>query len=161
HLKKEGITLVKKHRCKEAPFTGFQTVRGSLQPLMTQSSTGNERYGLQRVSFAKYDTTFPILEVSFNYVRERTWEMAPESLQVVVIPKFDMHIHTSTLTTKELKQVIKEYCIPKDLRPRLLSLKLTMDKILLNVIRIYVEQLKQGGMRIPFSTFLLAVIKHF
>ncbi|GKA26932.1 hypothetical protein Tco_0713100 [Tanacetum coccineum] len=45
---------------------------------------------------------------------ERTWEMAPESLQAVVIPKFDMHIHTSTLTTKELKQVIKEYCIPKD-----------------------------------------------
>ncbi|GJR22118.1 hypothetical protein Tco_0890681 [Tanacetum coccineum] len=31
-------------------------------------------------------------------------ENAPESSQVVVISKFDMHIHTSTLTTKELKR---------------------------------------------------------
>ncbi|GKA09086.1 hypothetical protein Tco_0688417 [Tanacetum coccineum] len=63
--------------------------------------------------------------------------MAPESLQTMVIPKFDMHIHTSTLTTKELKQVIKEYCILTDLRPRLPSLDLTIDKLSLNVIGIY------------------------
>ncbi|GKC21579.1 hypothetical protein Tco_1023729 [Tanacetum coccineum] len=36
-----------------------------------------------------------------------------------------------------------------------------MDKLPLNVIGIYVEQLEQGGMRIPFSTFFVAVIKHF
>nr|GEV02044.1 hypothetical protein [Tanacetum cinerariifolium] len=30
-------------------------------------------------------------------------EMDPESFQALVMPKFDMHIHTSTLTTKELK----------------------------------------------------------
>ncbi|GJV17145.1 hypothetical protein Tco_1362468 [Tanacetum coccineum] len=88
-------------------------------------------------------------------------EMAPKSLQVVVIPKFDVHIHTSTLTTKELKQVIKEFCISADLRPRLPSPDLTMDKLPLIVIGIYVEQLDQGRMMIPFSTFLLAVIKQF
>ncbi|GKB80567.1 hypothetical protein Tco_0947462 [Tanacetum coccineum] len=48
-----------------------------------------------------------------------------------------------------------------DLRPRLPSPELTMDKLPLNVIGIYVEQLEQGGMRIPFSNFLLALIKHF
>ncbi|GKF01068.1 hypothetical protein Tco_0027991 [Tanacetum coccineum] len=83
-------------------------------------------------------------------------EMAPKSLQVVVIPKFDVHIHTSTLTTKELKQAIKEFCISTVPSP-----DLTMDKLPLIVIGIYVEQLDQGRMMIPFSTFLLAVIKQF
>ncbi|GKC71974.1 hypothetical protein Tco_1117857 [Tanacetum coccineum] len=46
-------------------------------------------------------------------------EMAPESSQTVVMPKFDMHIYTSTLTAKELKEVVTEYCIPSDLHPRL------------------------------------------
>ncbi|GJT94123.1 retrovirus-related pol polyprotein from transposon TNT 1-94, partial [Tanacetum coccineum] len=45
-------------------------------------------------------------------------EVAPESSQAVVMPKFDMHIYTSTLTTKELKEAITEYCIPSDLHPR-------------------------------------------
>ncbi|GKB84666.1 hypothetical protein Tco_0956938 [Tanacetum coccineum] len=88
-------------------------------------------------------------------------ELAPESSQAVVIPKFDMHIHTFTLTTNELKQAIRDYCIPMDLQPRLSSLELTMDNLSLSVIGIYIEQLEQGGLRIPFSTFLLAVIKHF
>ncbi|GJS55827.1 hypothetical protein Tco_0629189 [Tanacetum coccineum] len=80
-------------------------------------------------------------------------EMAPESSQVVVISKFDMHIHTSTLTTKELKEAIMEYCIPTDLHPRLPSPELTMDNLPLNVIGIYIEQLEQGGLRIHLSTF--------
>ncbi|GJX95831.1 hypothetical protein Tco_0351629 [Tanacetum coccineum] len=46
-------------------------------------------------------------------------EMAPESSQDVVTPKFDMHIYTSTLTTKELKEAITKYCIPTDLHPLL------------------------------------------
>ncbi|GJV58900.1 hypothetical protein Tco_1465000 [Tanacetum coccineum] len=79
--------------------------------------------------------------------------MAPESSQVVVISKFDMHIHTSTLTTKELKEAITEYCIPTDLHPRLPSPELTMDNLPPNVIGIYIEQLEQGGLRIHLSTF--------
>ncbi|GKC01398.1 hypothetical protein Tco_0987534 [Tanacetum coccineum] len=70
--------------------------------------------------------------------------MAPESSQAVVIPKFDMHIHTSTLTTKELKQAISDYCIPTDLQPRLPSPELTMDNLSLIVIGIYIEQLEQA-----------------
>nr|GEV24594.1 hypothetical protein [Tanacetum cinerariifolium] len=45
--------------------------------------------------------------------------MAPESSKVVVLPKFDMHIYTSELTSEELKTAIIEYCIPTDLHPRL------------------------------------------
>ncbi|GKA63875.1 hypothetical protein Tco_0763481 [Tanacetum coccineum] len=88
-------------------------------------------------------------------------EMALESSKPVVILKFDMHIYTSTLTLEGLNHAIKEFCIPLDLHPRLPSLDLTMNKLPDDVIGIYVEQLDQGGMRIPFSTFLLVVIKYF
>nr|GEU61936.1 hypothetical protein [Tanacetum cinerariifolium] len=56
-------------------------------------------------------------------------EMAPESSQVIVLPKFDMHIHTSVLTTEELKDAITEYCIPMDLHPCLPHRDLTMNKL--------------------------------
>nr|GEV91929.1 hypothetical protein [Tanacetum cinerariifolium] len=46
-------------------------------------------------------------------------EMAPKSSRAVVVPKFDMHIYTSELTSTELKDAISEYCIPIDLHPRL------------------------------------------
>ncbi|GKG25890.1 hypothetical protein Tco_0399036, partial [Tanacetum coccineum] len=75
---------------------------------------------------------------------------------VVVTPKFDMHVYTSTLTVKELKEAITEYCIPSDLHPRLPPPELTMDKLPPWYIGIYMEQLEQGGLRIPFSTFFLA-----
>ncbi|GKD97086.1 hypothetical protein Tco_1380983 [Tanacetum coccineum] len=88
-------------------------------------------------------------------------DIIPESSKYGVVPKFDMHIHVSTLTSKELKEAIDTYGIPTDLIPRLPDLDLTMDKLLVNAIGVYVEQLEQGETRIPFLTFLLAVIKHF
>ncbi|GJQ96315.1 kinase-like domain-containing protein [Tanacetum coccineum] len=39
-------------------------------------------------------------------------EMAPKGSRAVVIPKFDMHIYTSKLTSTESKEAIDEYCIP-------------------------------------------------
>ncbi|GJS12860.1 hypothetical protein Tco_0407332 [Tanacetum coccineum] len=87
--------------------------------------------------------------------------MAPESSHFVVLPKFDMHIHTSILTAGELKDVVSEYCIPVDMHPRFPPPSLTMNKLPLRYIRIYIEQLEQGGLQVPFSTFFLAVIKHF
>ncbi|GKE31915.1 hypothetical protein Tco_1451237 [Tanacetum coccineum] len=93
--------------------------------------------------------------------RSEPGEMAPESSTSVVIPKFDMQIYTSSLTLEELNQAIKEFYIPTDLRPRLPSPDLTMNKLPNDVIGIYVEQLDHGGMRILFSTFLLAVIRYF
>ncbi|GJW90957.1 hypothetical protein Tco_0168510 [Tanacetum coccineum] len=88
-------------------------------------------------------------------------EMAPESSRAVVLPKFEMHIHTSILTAQELKEAIIEYCIPTDLHPRPPPPGLTMNRLSPRYIGIYMEQLEQGGLRIPFSTFFLVVIKHF
>ncbi|GKA83831.1 hypothetical protein Tco_0805426 [Tanacetum coccineum] len=54
----------------------------------------------------------------FNFIlgmsRSEPGEMAPESSKVVTLPKFDMHIYTSELTSSELKEVVEEYCIPLD-----------------------------------------------
>ncbi|GJT58811.1 hypothetical protein Tco_1002344 [Tanacetum coccineum] len=87
--------------------------------------------------------------------------MAPESSRVVVMPKFDMHTYTSTLMSKELKDAIMKHYIPMDLHPRLPPSGLTMDKLPSRYIGMYIEHLEQGGLRIPFSTFFLAVIRHF
>ncbi|GJX96948.1 hypothetical protein Tco_0352746 [Tanacetum coccineum] len=88
-------------------------------------------------------------------------EMTPESLKVVVFPKFDMHIYTSELTSSELGKAIEEYDIPLDLYPRLPPSGITMNKLPSRYIGLYIEQLEQGGLRVPFSSFFLAVIKHF
>ncbi|GJX12564.1 hypothetical protein Tco_0204322, partial [Tanacetum coccineum] len=72
-------------------------------------------------------------------------EMAPESSQAVVLPKFDMHIYTSVLTSGELKDAIAEYCILGDLHPRLPPPDLTMNKLPSKYIGLYIKQLEQGG----------------
>ncbi|GJS19164.1 hypothetical protein Tco_0447796 [Tanacetum coccineum] len=85
-------------------------------------------------------------------------EMALESSMAVVFPKFDMHIYTSERTSSELGKVVEEYGMPLDLHPRLPPLGMTMNKLPLRYIWLYIEQLEQGGLRIPFSSFFLVVI---
>ncbi|GJT35301.1 hypothetical protein Tco_0925720 [Tanacetum coccineum] len=87
------------------------------------------------------------------------WGSVSNGVSAMVLPKFDMHIYTSILTAKELKEAIAEYCIPTDLHPHLPPPELTMNKLLPWYIGIYMEQLEQGGLRIPFSTFFLALCK--
>ncbi|GJU87173.1 hypothetical protein Tco_1294719 [Tanacetum coccineum] len=87
--------------------------------------------------------------------------MALEGSRVVVIPKFDMHIYTFELTSAELKEAIDEYCIPLDLHPRLPHPGMTMNKLPSRYIGLYIEQFEQGGLRGPFSSFFLAMIRHF
>ncbi|GJZ34672.1 hypothetical protein Tco_0580489 [Tanacetum coccineum] len=72
-----------------------------------------------------------------------------------------MHIYNLILTFKELKYAVVEYCIPGDLHPRLLPSDLNMNKLPSKYVGLYIEKLEQGGLRVPFSTFFLAVIKHF
>ncbi|GKE18192.1 hypothetical protein Tco_1425769, partial [Tanacetum coccineum] len=88
-------------------------------------------------------------------------EMAPKGSRAVVLPKFDMHIYTSELTPSELKAAVSEYYIPLDLHPRLPHPGMTMNRLPSRYIGLYIEQLEQGGLRILFSSFFLAVIRHF
>ncbi|GJS86118.1 hypothetical protein Tco_0752659 [Tanacetum coccineum] len=78
-----------------------------------------------------------------------------------VVPKFDMHVYTSVLTSDEVKSLVAEYAIPLDLDPYVPPSSLTMNRLLTDKIGIYDHNLDLSGVRVPFSTFLLSVIKHF
>ncbi|GJX68467.1 hypothetical protein Tco_0304194 [Tanacetum coccineum] len=79
----------------------------------------------------------------------------------VVVLKFDMHVYTSILTFDEVKNLVGEYAIPLDLHPCVPPFGLTMNRLLADKIGIYDQYLELSGVRVPFSTFLLSVIKHF
>ncbi|GKC35660.1 hypothetical protein Tco_1048044 [Tanacetum coccineum] len=63
----------------------------------------------------------------------------------------------------ELKTLIATYDIPLDLRPRLPDSNLRMINLLAGdtAIGIYYRIFDSSGVRIPFSSFLLAVLKYF
>ncbi|GJZ11972.1 hypothetical protein Tco_0546731 [Tanacetum coccineum] len=51
-----------------------------------------------------------------------------------VVPKFDMHTYTSSMTDDEVANMASKYDIPLDLRPRAPDPTLTMNKLPLNAI---------------------------
>ncbi|GJY87313.1 hypothetical protein Tco_0501941, partial [Tanacetum coccineum] len=65
------------------------------------------------------------------------------------------------LSKNDLKDLAKTYRIPLDLHPRLPNLGLTMDCLLADAIGIYSEFLQFSAIRVPYSTFLLSVLKYF
>nr|GEU91895.1 transposase (putative), gypsy type [Tanacetum cinerariifolium] len=66
-----------------------------------------------------------------------------------------------TLSKNDLKDLVKTYRIPLDLHPRLHDPGFIMDHLPGDAIGIYFEFLWFSGIRIPFSTFLLSVLKYF
>ncbi|GJS51262.1 hypothetical protein Tco_0624624 [Tanacetum coccineum] len=75
--------------------------------------------------------------------------------------KNDMKNRICTLSKNDLKDLVKTYRIPLDLHPRLPDPGFTMDHLPSDAIGIYSEFLWFFGVRIPFSTFLLSVLKYF
>ncbi|GJU88906.1 hypothetical protein Tco_1301329 [Tanacetum coccineum] len=47
----------------------------------------------------------------------------------VVVPKFDMHVYTSVLTSDEVKSLVAEYVIPLDLHPCIPPSGMTMNRL--------------------------------
>nr|GEY31171.1 reverse transcriptase domain-containing protein [Tanacetum cinerariifolium] len=75
--------------------------------------------------------------------------------------KNDMKNRVSTLSKSNLKDLVKTSRIPLDLHPRLHDYTFTMDHLPNEAIGIYFEFLWFFGVRIPFSTFLLSVLKYY
>ncbi|GJR17114.1 hypothetical protein Tco_0965641 [Tanacetum coccineum] len=77
--------------------------------------------------------------------------------------KKDMHIYVSHLKDAELKTLIATYDIPLSLRPRLPDSNFRMSILPAGdtAIGIYSRIFDSSGVRIPFSSFLLAVLKYF
>ncbi|GJY82618.1 hypothetical protein Tco_0495994 [Tanacetum coccineum] len=78
-----------------------------------------------------------------------------------VLPKFDMPSSESTMTAKDVKSLALRHGIPLDLHPVALTKGWTMDKLSDDIIGLYEQYFEFSGIRVPFSAFLLAVIKHF
>ncbi|GJV38331.1 hypothetical protein Tco_1410808 [Tanacetum coccineum] len=74
-----------------------------------------------------------------------------------------MHTYVSRLKNIELETLIATYDIPLDLRPRLPDPNFRMINLPAEdtAISIYTRIFDSSGVRIPFSSFLLAVLKYF
>ncbi|GKC49327.1 hypothetical protein Tco_1072072 [Tanacetum coccineum] len=77
--------------------------------------------------------------------------------------KKDMHTYVSQLKDTELETLIATYDIPLDLRPRLPDPNFRMINLPAGdmAIGIYSKIFDSSGVRIPFSSFLLVVLKYF
>ncbi|GJX49905.1 hypothetical protein Tco_0276750 [Tanacetum coccineum] len=75
--------------------------------------------------------------------------------------KYDMSTTFFDLTKDSLRALVKTYRIPLDLHPRLTNPGLSMDCLPSDAICIYTQFLRFFGLRIPFSMFLLSVLKYF
>ncbi|GJY58044.1 hypothetical protein Tco_0457936 [Tanacetum coccineum] len=75
--------------------------------------------------------------------------------------KYDMSTTFSDLNKKCLETFVNTYRIPLDLHPHLPDPDLSMDIVPNDAIGIYTQFLCFSKVRIPFSTFLLSVLKYF
>ncbi|GKE03042.1 hypothetical protein Tco_1391025 [Tanacetum coccineum] len=89
--------------------------------------------------------------------------MSEEDQTVEVVPpvKSDMHSYSSTMTAKDVKALAFKHNIPLDLHPVALTAEWTMDKLTDDFIGLYEQYFEFSGVRVPFSTLLLAVLDHF
>ncbi|GJY49225.1 hypothetical protein Tco_0439181 [Tanacetum coccineum] len=89
--------------------------------------------------------------------------MAEESgsAEVIVVPKFDMRCHESLMTAKDVKKLGRKYNVPLDLQPCATMVVWMMDQLPEDLIGLYEQFFEYSGLRVPFSTLLLGVIKHF
>ncbi|GKE32603.1 hypothetical protein Tco_1451925, partial [Tanacetum coccineum] len=72
-----------------------------------------------------------------------------------------MNLYHSRLTQDYLNELIIKYKIPRDLHPRLPSEEFVMSELSNDAIGVYHRIFNFYGVRIPFSSFLLALIKHY
>ncbi|GJX87239.1 hypothetical protein Tco_0339253 [Tanacetum coccineum] len=84
-----------------------------------------------------------------------------QAVGVTALPKFDMPSYESEMTSKDVKSLALRHGIPLDLHPVALRKWWTMDKLSDDMIGLYEQYFEFSGIRVPFSTFRLAVIKHF
>ena len=81
---------------------------------------------------------------------------------IETVQKQDMHVFTSRMTQDDLDSVISDFGIPEDLHPRLPPSGFVMSGINPSkVIGLYYHFFTISGVRVPFSKFLLNVIKFF
>ncbi|GKC30899.1 hypothetical protein Tco_1038193 [Tanacetum coccineum] len=84
-----------------------------------------------------------------------------QTADAATLPKFDMPSYESEMTAKDVKVLALRHGIPLDLYPVALTKGWTMDKLSDDMIGLYEQYFEFSGIRVPFSAFLFALIKHF
>ncbi|GJU38447.1 hypothetical protein Tco_1191404 [Tanacetum coccineum] len=84
-----------------------------------------------------------------------------QTADITALPKYDMFSYESQMTAKDVKSLAVRHGVPLDLHPVALTKGWTMDKFSDDMIGLYGQYFKFSGLRVPFSAFLLVVIKHF
>ncbi|GJT68357.1 hypothetical protein Tco_1019837, partial [Tanacetum coccineum] len=98
------------------------------------------------VSFLLYSSSFSLLPIPPFFCLDS---------------KRDMGSYISTMKPSDVKALTRKYKIPRDLHPVAVSSEWTMDRLTDEYIGLYEQYFEFAGLRVPFSTFLLAVIRHF
>ena len=75
--------------------------------------------------------------------------------------KMDMHKKFSKIRSSEVDAMVQAFGIPIDLHPRVPPRDMTMDRLPQDAIGLCVQYFFEGGLNVPFSIFLLEVIKYF
>ena len=75
--------------------------------------------------------------------------------------KKDIRLRQSAMDEVDVHAVVVTFGIPEDLHPRAPPAGMTMDRLPEDAIGLYVDYFFEGGLAVPFSTFLLDVIKYF
>ena len=75
--------------------------------------------------------------------------------------KKDIHLRVSAMDEADVYAVVTAFGLPEDLHPRVPPVGMTMDQLPADAIGLYAEYFFEGGLAVPFSTFLLDVIRYF
>ncbi|GJX08164.1 hypothetical protein Tco_0196096 [Tanacetum coccineum] len=99
----------------------------------------------------------------FSRFSHQSFEVLIKFYLVLLMAKKDMHIYVSQLKDVKLKTLIATYDIPLNLSPRLPDSNFRMINLPAGdtAIGVYSRIFDSSGVRIPFSSFLLAVLKYF
>ena len=75
--------------------------------------------------------------------------------------KMDILKRKSTMDDSDVLALVESFRIPKDLHPRVTPKGMTMNQLPGDAVGLYAEYFFEGSLTIPFSSFLLDVIKYF
>ncbi|GKE30144.1 hypothetical protein Tco_1445528 [Tanacetum coccineum] len=139
---------------------------GDSRPYLSfdMSASLKRLFTLARVSLAEASKPDLSFECSGgDYTSSCTPSLVPFSFPLTfsIMAKKDMDLYHSRLTLDDLNDLIIKYKIPCDLHPRLPSEDFVMSELSDDAIGIYHRMFDFFGVQIPFSSFLLALIKHY
>ncbi|GJV20361.1 hypothetical protein Tco_1369381, partial [Tanacetum coccineum] len=83
------------------------------------------------------------------------------SFDMPASPEYLSGLAHASLAEDDLNELIIKYKIPRDLHPRLPLKEFVISELLDDAIGVYHHVFYFYGVRIPFSSFLLALIKHY